>query len=251
MRLTTTLNIVLTTLVALVMAISAKVSAKELADMWVITPEKGQQQAFELALKKHVEYRKSKNDPRKWQIFTPAVGDHLNHYVIRACCFEWKEMDSYRDWSIEAKTGDHWQANVGDSVAHVSHYLAEVDFENSHWPEEDPGFRYFEVVSLKPKQGHGQGIRADMKAISDAAKAMEWPEYWSWSWGIGGQSELNLVFPFTDWADMEPEKPGFAERLGKQMKSEDKAMELLERWSKHFQSSESTIYVKSDELSMD
>ncbi|QIZ76757.1 hypothetical protein [Ferrimonas lipolytica] len=233
-----------------VLAIGSHAWANDLADMWVITPKEGKRTEFEKAFKQHVAFREKQNDPRSWQVFTPAVGADLDHYIVRACCFSWADMDSYRDWAGNAKTGEHWQTNVNQLVGKVSHYLSELDAENSHWPEDAPDYRYFEVVSLYPKQGHGSEIGKDMKAISDAAKAMEWDEHWAWRWTIGGPTELTLVFPYTNWADMKQPEPSFAERLAKQMDSEDEAKALMQRWSKHFKHSESTIYRHNAEMSM-
>lgn len=239
-------------LVAIVIAFAAPTSAaeKNLADVWVVKPNPGQWQSFETAFKRHIEYRQQQNDPRKWYVYQPTIGLDLDYYVIRSCCFSWAELDSYREWGKQAKTGDHWSKHVDQYVAHVAHHIAEIDMENSNWPEGDPGFNYFEVVSYYPRPGHGNDINADKKRISDAAKKMNWPESWSWGWIVGGKPQLDLVFGYKDYADMEPVKPSFAEQLGKHMKSDEKAKELLKGWGQHFRGTQTTIYVLNDEMSM-
>ncbi|MBY6185295.1 hypothetical protein KUV89_01385 [Marinobacter hydrocarbonoclasticus] len=221
-----------------------------LAEMWVITPKAGEAAKFEEALKRHVAYRREKGDTREWRVYVPTLGPSLNQYVIRSCCSNWAEVDTYIAWQGEHKTGEHWRDNVAQLVQQVGHNFAEVDMANSNWPEQDPGFVYFGVTRYQVKPGEGAGTEADKKALSDNAKAMQWPYNWSWSWSVGGKPTLNLVIPYTNYAGMEDPDPGFAAALAKHLGDEEKAKELLENWSEHFSGTEYQLYRLRTDLSL-
>lgn len=91
-----------------------------LSDMWVMQPKDGMEQAFAKSFADHIAHRKTLGDPRVWQVYTPVLGDELNSYLIRSCCFEWKDMDSYDKWVMEKDPMKDWNSNVDDKVAHYS-----------------------------------------------------------------------------------------------------------------------------------
>ncbi|MBY5991393.1 hypothetical protein [Ferrimonas balearica] len=221
-----------------------------LAEMWIITPKAGEAAKFEEALKRHVAFRKEKGDTRQWMVYVPTLGDKLNRYMIRSCCTNWAEVDTYVKWQNDQQTGNHWRTNVGQLVEAVAHNFSEVDMANSNWPEQDPGYVYFGVTSYKVKAGHGAGTEADKKALSDHAKAMEWPYSWAWSWSVGGEPTLHLVIPHQNYAGMAEPDPSFAESLGKHLGDESKAKALFESWSSHFHGTEYQLYRLRTDLSL-
>ncbi|MBY5979591.1 hypothetical protein [Ferrimonas balearica] len=237
-------------LLLLPLSVLAADKPDNLAEMWVITPKVGEAGKFEEALKRHVAYRKDKGDSREWRVYIPTLGNNLNYYVIRSCCSNWAEVDSYLAWQTKNKTGEHWRDNVSPLIASVGHNFAEVDMANSRWPEGDSGFQYFGVTRYSVKAGEGAGTEADKAALSENAKAMNWPYHWAWSWNVGGKPTLNLVVPYTNYAGMADPDPGFAASLAKHMGDEDKAKALLESWSSHFSGTEYQLYRLRMDLSL-
>lgn len=228
---------------------AAEVKPDALADVWVMTPNAGQEAQFEAAFKKHVQFRIDKGDSRDWKVYRPAIGTGMDRYIVRYCCTKWKDVDAYQKWQADNKILENWYANVDQYVGRYEHFYSRVDFANSHWPEEE-GYRYFAVTDYRVKMGQWKEVTAVKKQLSDSAKAMKWPYSWAWGQKIGGKGGLSLVIPYRNYAEMTPPEKTFAQALAKHMKSEEKAEELLEDWSDNFKSTTYTVYRLVDEMSM-
>ncbi|MDX1676456.1 hypothetical protein [Arsukibacterium sp.] len=220
-----------------------------LAEMWQMTPKAGMNQAFENNFKAHIEHRQKLGDPRQWHVYTPVLGDELNKYLIRSCCFEWKEMDSYQQWVKEKDPMTHWNKNVDDKVAHYGHYLAVMDMANSHWPDGVTA-NYVGVTYYMIKPGHGSEVKAAVKIISDVAKAHNWPYHWSWSYTVSGEPGMHLAIPFENYAGMAPPEQKFNALMVKHLGGEDKAKAFWQTWASHFDKTSYNIYYHNKALSV-
>ncbi len=223
---------------------------KSIADNWIMVAKDGQQEKFEAAFVEHLKFRKKHGDPRQWHVYTPTVGDDLNHYVVRSCCMSWGDFDDYSKWGTKNKIGEHFRKNVGKYVASYKHHLVKLDFENSHWPENTPPHKYYGVVTYSPRMGHAKDIQDGIKTIGKEAKAMKWDRLWMWGWRVGGEGALSLVFPFENFDAMKPPKVSFMENFAKQYGGEEKASAFFKKWGKSFKTTDYTIYRHRPELSM-
>lgn len=231
---------------------ASQVQAQEkemLADMWVMQPKAGMGKDFNKALADHMAHRKSLGDPRVWQVYRPVLGNELNSYIIRSCCFEWKDLDSYDKWVMDKDPMTHWNSKVDDKVAHYGHYMSILDMENSNWSD-GVSANFVGVTYFKIKQGHGRDVEKAMKTISDVAKEHKWPYSWSWSYPVGGEYGMNLAIPFDNYAAMTPPEEKFNSLMVKHFGSEEKAQEFWEDWNDHFETTEYSIYRLDKELSM-
>lgn len=219
------------------------------AEVWVVTVKDGMDSEFREAFKDHIKYRVRKNDPWEWRTYTPIIGDDLNHYVIRYCCTDHAGLDSYRQWTQEAKTGEHWNEKVDPTVASYRHYLQTVDFDNSNWPEGDPAFQLFGVTRYTHKMGVASSIEAGKTALSTSAKEGNWPRSWAWLRNTGGAGNLELVVPYMDYAEMAPTEESFAEFLAR-LHGADKAGEMLQSFSDNFTATDYTVYRYLPDMSM-
>lgn len=218
-----------------------KAEKEMLAEMWVMVPKEGKQQALEDAIKEHVKFRESKNDTRDWHIYAPVLGSKLDRIAVRANNFTWADMDTYRDWSMNQGVSENWQQTAGQYVDHYHHYLAIEDRENSHWGP-DVKYKYVGVTSYQPKLGHRSAINEDIKTMSDAAREQNWPYNWAFSTALSGQGEINLAVPYENWGAMAPPEMEFMEVLSTHMGDEDKAKELMKRWAGHFEKVEFNVW---------
>lgn len=221
-----------------------------LADVWIMVPHEGKSAKFESAFNAHLKFRQKQQDPRIWKTYTPVVGRDISFYVVRSCCLNWADLDSYQQWSDKAKVLAHWNKNVAPFVSHYEHYFNELDFANSHWPESNDGMKYFAVTQYRVKMGKRGSIAEGKKTLSDYAKAMKWPYHWSWSDQIGGKEGLSLVIPYSNYADMAPPEESFYQAIVKHLKDEDKAKAIFKQWSGNFKSTDYTIYRVRPDLSM-
>jgi len=221
-----------------------------LADVWKMVPNDGQASQFESAFKEHLLFRKKQNDPRNWQTYTPVIGDDLNFYIVRYCCLNWADLDSYQQWSEQVKMMEHWNKIVAPFINRYEHYFSELDFANSNWPESTDGMEYFAVTQYQVKMGKGGTTVESKKTLSDYAKAMKWPYYWSWSDQIGAADELSLVIPYKTYADMAPPETSFYQAIVKHLNDKGKANTIFSQWSSNFASSHYTVYRLRADLSM-
>lgn len=225
-------------------------TAKEnLSEVWVMEPKAGQAMDFEQAFKQHIAHRAELKDPRSWRVYVPVLGDELNHYIVRSCCFGWQGMDEYRQWNDDKNPMADWEKTVGKLVDNYEHYLSVVDMQNSNWAE-DVKYQYVGVTDYKVKQGHMEAMETDKKMLSEAAKSQKWPYSWAWSSSVGGGNSVTLAVPYKSYAEMEPPETGFAKILATHMGGEDKAQEALKRWASHFESTHYAIYQWREDLSM-
>ena len=240
--------------VALILAAPAVADNHEarpdIADVWFVEVKDGMDDEFTEALQKHLEYRIKNDDAREYRTYRPVIGDDLNHYVIRYCCVSYEDMDSYTKWGQDAEAGEHWNKNVDKYVAGYRHYLQRIDFANSNWPEEEPGFQLYGVTTYKHKMGTNSSIEATKSALSDAAKEGGWSRYWSFMRDIGGKSSVGLVIPFMNYTDMKPPEKSFFEFLAENH-GEEKATAMLAAWSDNFVSTNYSVYRYVPDLSMD
>lgn len=221
----------------------------DLAELWVVVVKDGMDEKFTDAFKKHLKVRAKAKDPRAWQVYTPVIGDDLNHYGIRYCCFTYADMDEYQAWTRDAKTVEDWNANVDPYVESYRHYLQTMDFENSNWPEDAPDYRLYGVTRYAHKMGTNASIEQSKAALSQAAKDGNWPRNWSWMRNVGGSGGLELVVPYADYAAMEPPEEGFGAFLAR-LHGEEQARKLLGDFSDNFTSSDYTVYRHRPDLSM-
>ena len=219
-----------------------------LTDVRVVTIDLQNKAAFEKALKAHMQYRVNKGDPYTWNVYSQVVGSQMESYVLRACCTNWDKIADYVEWSKGARTSAHWGQNVTKYVVSVDRYLTRFDDKNSVWDTEK-NFKYFGVNTMTPAPGEAFSIQSSIKAISDAAKEMKWPESWSWHTRIGGSPQIQLVVGYESYADMMPQDKSFYQQLSEQMNSKEDAQELLEEYGESFSASDYSIYVFRKSLS--
>jgi len=178
-----------------------------------------------------------------------VTGEDLNYYVVRSCCAEWAEQDSYQVWD-EKDANPHFMETVHPHVDSYSHNFSELDRKNSNWGD-DVKANYVGVTHYEVKMGKGRQMNAALKEMSAVAKDNNWPYSWSWSYPVGGSYTVNLVVPFENYADMAPLDENFYEFVSKTLKSEKKADKLFESFTGSFSSANYSIYQWRKDLSMD
>lgn len=223
-----------------------------LTDVWMMVAKAGMEPQFEDAIAAHMAFRAEKNDSRKWQTFTPVIGDKLNLYQFRACCFDWADEDAYGAEAEDKGFGKNWNENVHQYVDHYHHYLNRTDWENSYWPDEGTDGPYFGVTTWVLKEDAPSAAGKARKQMSQLAKDGGWGEKgspWLWLHQIGGKDKLSLVSSKSSFADMAPPEQSFYEFASQQLGSEKKADAMFEQFSSGLASSDYTIWKRRKDLS--
>ncbi len=245
-----TLIFCLLTMPALTFAADEKEKEPQrIADVWNVVPKDGHGEEFYNGLKAHMAFRSEKNDPRMWQVYTPTTGSELNKYIVRACCYEWSDQDSYIEWTKTAGTGKNWNELVHPHVESYSHDFIETDSKNSHWKEGTVA-NYVGVTNMKVKSGSGQKMNKAISAMSKVAKDHNWDKSWWWAYPVSGDTDVSLAIPFANFADMAPLEESFYKFVVRVLDSEDEANKLFDNYSSSIDSSSYTIYKHEKELSM-
>ncbi|UTW45762.1 hypothetical protein KFE80_02280 [bacterium SCSIO 12696] len=222
--------------------------APALAESWVVTVKDGMHKEFEKAFTEHMKFRQKAGDPRAWQVYNPHTGKHMGSYIIRYCCFNWADRDDYVEWGEKQKISDHWDNNVDQYVAEYGHEYSSIDHENGNWVESKNGYKYIGVRSFKLKAD--ANVRDSVKAMSQLAKDIKWDRSWGWAYSVTGPDMLMLVFPFENFAAMQPPEVSFLKAASKHLGSEEKAKEMFKQFDSNFKSTYYTIYSHRPELSM-
>lgn len=220
-----------------------------LAESWVVAVKDGMHQEFEKAFAAHLKVRKKAGDPRAWQVYSPHTGESLNYYVIRYCCFNWPDRDSYIQWGKKHKISEHWDKTVDPYVASYGHEYSSIDHENGNWKDSENGYKYVGVRTFRLRAD--SDVKDSVKAISQLAKDINWDRSWGWAYSVTGPDQLMLVFPFENFTGMQPPEVSFQKAAAKHLGSEEKVKALFKTFDSNFKSSNYTIYSHHPELSIE
>ena len=222
-----------------------------IAEEWAFLADPAAIDSFEDAFKEHMALRKENNDPFHWDVFTSNTGDDLTAYYVRACCFAWGERDAYEGWYNEhPKVVEHWYANVYPHLKGHRHDFEEIDFENSHWPDDAPTPMFVGVTSYEIKPGQWQPVNAAKAEISQALLD-GWAtdgRIWAWVSSISGAPRMHLVVPFENYADMAQPDPTVYQFLSEKLGAE-KSGALFQQFSGGTKGSTYEIYSHRPDLS--
>lgn len=223
-----------------------------LSDVWVIKAKPGMEAAFEEAIQADIAFRAKAEDSRTWAGYRAVIGHHYGIYQFRYCCFDWADQDAYDAEADEKGLDANWDETVHPYVAHYHHYLDEMDWKNSHWPEGEDTGPYYGVTSWTWKMGSGPGPGQAREKFSKIALEEGWAEAgnrWLWHDRVGGKPTLMLATTFANFAEMAPPEQSFFDFLSDQMGSAEEAGALFTEFGSGFSSSEYTVWMYDPDLS--
>lgn len=225
-----------------------------LAEEWLITVKNGYLGNFMEALKEHTAVRAEHEDPRNWQVYTSVVGSDTNQIIIRHCCVNWTDVDSYEQWSrSNPEVAQNYYEVVAPHVDKIEHYFQTIDYKNSHWNEGASSSRLYGVTTWSIKGGSSADFSSALEKMSQIAIDQGWAtdeRSWSWSSRIGGRESRSLVVPYKNYAAMQPGEESFYAFLAKNMGSEEAAGELFKKFSGASWGPEYTVWEHRPDLSM-
>jgi len=235
------------------LAAMAQDTPPPLAEMWVMVPKAGHSSEFYDGLEKHMAYRTEQGDPRKWEAYTPLLGDDLNRVAVRFCCFSWADQDSYRAWNEENREiNKHFGEHVAPHVEKWEHYFESMDWKNSHWGSELGPYKYFAVTDFSIKAGKGGDFDSARDTMSQVALNQGWASgdhVWLWASTIGGKPQESIIIPHANFASMDRDEDSFFTFLSEHMGAEA-AVNLMEKFSDSTWNSNFQIWEHEEDLSM-
>lgn len=221
-----------------------------LSDVWVFAPKADMADEFYEAAEEYIAWRAEQGDSREWTAFTPVIGHEMNRVMFRTCCFDWADQDAYNKESADKEFGKKFNELMGPFVDHHHRYIERTDFENSHWTEENEGPYYGATTWYLNEEFTPQAFEA-RKKMSSIAKDGWGSETNQWLWlsRIGGASVLQVVVPYSDWADMKPPEVSFFEHVSSKLESEEEVARLFSDFSAGKVKSDYTVWRVIPELS--
>jgi hypothetical protein len=224
-----------------------------LAEMWMVTPKAGHGAEFNKAMAEHMAFRSEHGDPREWEVYTPVLGEDLNRYAIRFCCFNWADQDNYDAWQDGAKEiNEHFQENIMPHTDTWAHYFEAMDWGNSNWVQSDTEYRFYAVTEFNIKPGEGQDFAAARTKMSQIAIDQGWANenrLWIWASTIGGKSQESIIIPHVNYASLDRGEETFLTFLSKHMGA-DEAAEMMEEFAGNASSTNFQIWEHQKDLSM-
>lgn len=233
---------------------SAQEATPPLAEIWMVTVKPGHGPEFNKALAEHMKLRSENGDPRDWQTYTPLLGEDLNRIGIRYCCFNWADLDSYREWGRNNRAiGEHFDKHVAPHADSYAHYFETMHWKNSHWAESAGDATLFAVTEFTVKPGHGAEFRAARDKLLQIALDQGWASEersWIWTSTIGGAEVEGIVIPYKNFADMDRDEDSFSRFLAKHLGDEGAAA-LMKQFAGSTTGSNYQIWEHQKDLSMD
>jgi len=224
-----------------------------LAEIWYVTSKAGHDAELRKAMGEHMAFRSEHGDPRTWEVYTPILGEDLNRYAIRFCCFNWADQDSYRAWQAGAtEINEHYNKHVVPHTEKAARYFESIDWANSHWVEAASSYKFIAVTEFNIKPGSGQDFDAARDSMSQIALNQGWAtddHPWLWASTIGGKLQESVIIPHENFASFERGQENFMSFLSRHMGSEA-AAKLGKQFSEASWSTEFQIWEQQDDLSM-
>jgi len=226
----------------------------KLAELWVLEIEPGQGEAFRAGVKAHVAFRQELGDPRPWQAYVPLLGDNLNRFVVRHCCFEWADADTYRQWDEDhPEVGAHYVEHVAPHTASAAHFFETIDWANSHWSDAGGPHSLFAITEFRVTPGNSGAFDEARVKLSQIAIQNGWASddhAWLWLSSIGGEPTQAIAIPHRDFASLAGRQPTFADFLAERMGSPEKAAEMMQSLMSAVATIDYQIWEHQPDLSM-
>lgn len=162
---------------------------------------------FEEALRTHLGFHRSNQDPWAWHTWQIVNGDNIGHYHLRTHGHRWQDLDSHAE--MRRSDWADFLVNVAPHLQSMTSRLTSVEPDISNWPAASGRPRMVAVSRIAITY---QGIREFRDAIEQihAALASAAPDrHYAWTTTVNGSNgpEMTLLVPLSGWADLEPRQP--------------------------------------------
>jgi hypothetical protein len=171
----------------------------------IVKPDRFPQ--FEEALRQHLGFHRTNNDPWAWHTWQIVNGENLGQYVLRTHGHQWRDFDANAD--LRRSDWADFLANVAPHLQSMSSTISTLEPGLSRWPAE---LARPELVSVTRFELTYQGFRefrAAVEKVHAAVSASDHDRHYAWTRTVNGADgpEMTLLVPLAGWADLEPRQP--------------------------------------------
>lgn len=224
--------------------------AQDLARFWKFTAKPGHQAGFEGALKAHMEFRASQDDPWTWHTYQVIVGEELGTYYVASWNHSWADFDAYGEWPNGGNAGRHFQATVFPLLKHQSTEISQSNRSMERMPADPSSISLvnvttFHIIPAKQRQFY-ETIMKFHEAIVEA----DVPFYYASDYLVaGGKGPVFSLAGFGEnWADFTDPDPTM-EQIMVEKYGEEEAMKIFDAFSGSFSHWDSMILMTRRDLS--
>ena len=183
-------------------------SAGAVARIILIRPKRGLEKDFEAGYKRHLEWRRGKNDSWRWHGFFFAQGSRAGSYLLGTFQHDWTDFDQALAANEEASD---FTVNVVPYAENftISQITRLRDFSS---PEEVPGQSYLiEMVSYELRPGAERTFETMVGSAISGWKQRHPNIPFAWYKTINGGIQPYYIFMRTlnRWSDLRESEPFF------------------------------------------
>lgn len=222
--------------------------ASNVSTAWYMWPKAGDIPQFEKALREHAAWRKKAGEDFTWNIYQPVAGDDISYYVVFSGNHSWADFDRNQKWEMDNRAQDAFNQNVGPLVERYSHYFYEDEADLSYWPATGQ-FPMYAVTRMKLGPGQYGNFRSGVSSAREAAEAQKFGGNWELRSITGGDDDMMLVIPYSNYADMAGPSPSFMEMMAKHMGGEDQAAKNMTAIQSAIEAGNTTLVIHRPDLS--
>lgn len=211
------------------------------ADLVMITPKPGQEDALEAAIAEYHHWMGDKPGAFHYMWFQVETGPNTGKYIARSGDHNWADFDQEFDWEDEA--GEKFASDVLPLIDHAERMLTEDMPEFDNWPEDMSGYTLYQVENWYVKAGQYGKFRAGLEKIHKALSEGGFPRYYGFSSTVSGGkgNEITIVLPMKGYADYSDPDPSFFDIVSEALGGPDAFAEFMSDWGSTYHAGESFL----------
>jgi hypothetical protein len=204
-----------------------------IAIVWHFVVNDNEDDAFEESVKGFHQFMADKEGAYHWDWYKILTGPDTGDYIARSANHNWADMDADHDWEPDANA--YIKENVAPHIQSSTRMFMRTNEEFSNWPDENPGFKFFNLDRWHIKNGQGREFRAGLAKVHKLLVDGGFPVSYGFSTPVSGGkgNQIQLVTGHTSWADMAEPEPSFESILTKAMGEEEFAT-FMSDWGTTF-----------------
>jgi hypothetical protein len=162
---------------------------------------------FEEALRQHLAFHRSNQDPWAWHTWQIVNGDHLGQFYLRTHGHRWEDFDAQAD--LRHSDWADFLANVAPHLDSMESSISSLEPALSNWPATVTRPPMVSVTSFELTYAGFREFRQALEKIHAVLSGKAPDRIYAWTSTVNGSAgpEMTLLVPLASWADLEPRQP--------------------------------------------
>lgn len=162
---------------------------------------------FEEALRLHLSFHRTNQDPWAWHTWQVVNGAGLGSYYLRTHGHQWQDFDA--DPGLRRSDWADFLANVAPHLETMSSSISTLEPSLSNWPPELARPALVSITHFELGYQSFREFRSAVERIHAALSDGAPDRHYAWTSTLNGSSgpEMTLLVPLASWAEMERRQP--------------------------------------------